>query len=209
MSSITALTALPRRDGRYRLEVDGESKAVVDTELVLELRLKVGAEFGADLAASVEAAAAGLAAYDKGLAALAIRSRSERELTRWLAQKGHAPEHVVSAVERLRALGFLNDAEFARSFARSRAVGRGMSRRRIQAELSRRGVARDLVDAAVADVMEDEGIDERMLVDAAALKKLRSLAGLEPHVQRRRLYGFLARQGFAAEFVHDAVRRHT
>lgn len=181
----------------------------MDADLVFDLRLKVGTVFDADLAARVDAGAARLAAFDKGMAALAIRARSERELARWLAQKGHAPEHVAAAVERLRALGFLNDAEFARSFARSRAVGRGMSRRRIQAELGRRGVARELVDAAVADVMEDEGIDERSLVDAAAQKKLRSLARFEPDVQRRRLYGFLARKGFAGDLVHEVVRRLT
>jgi regulatory protein len=191
------------------LEVDGEAKAVVDADLVLDLRLKVGTEFDADLAARVEAGAARLAAFDRGLAALAIRARSEREMARWLAQKGHAPEHVASAVERLSALGFLNDAEFARSFARSRALGRGMSRRRIQAELGRRGVARELVDAAVADMMDDEGINERALVESAARKKLRSLARFEPDVQRRRLYGFLARKGFAGDLVHEVVRRLT
>ena len=209
MSRITALTEHPRRRGRYRLELDGESKTVVDAELVLELRLKIGLEVDAVLAAQIDHGAARLAAFDKGMAALAIRARSERELARWLAQKGHAVEHVTPAIERLSALGFLNDAEFARSFARSRAVGRGMPGRRIQAELARRGVSPALAVAAIADVMEDEGVDESALVEAAAVKKLRSLAQFEPEVRRRRLYGFLARKGFAADRIHEILRRLT
>jgi regulatory protein len=207
MKSITAITPHARRDGRYRLEVDGEPMAVVDAELLFELQLKVGGPFDADLAERVAAGAARLAAFDKGLAALAVRARSERELAAWLAQKGHAAEDVLTALERLVRLGFLNDADYARAFARSRAVGRGMSRRRIEAELARRGVARELALAAIASVLEDEGIDERALAEAAAGKKLRSLARFEPDVQRRRLYGFLGRKGFAPEVIHDVVRR--
>jgi regulatory protein len=103
----------------------------------------------------------------------------------------------------------LNDADYAVLFTRSRATTRGMSRRRIAAELAKRGVARDLVDAAITEVMADESIDERAIVEAAAAKKFRSLAKLEPDVQRRRLYGFLARKGFAPDLVRETVAKLT
>ena len=54
----------------------------------------------------------------------------------------------------LLAAGLLDDARYALSFARSRLLDRKLSKRRVLAELSRRGVARDLADAAVAQVME-------------------------------------------------------
>jgi hypothetical protein len=38
---------------------------------------------------------------------------------------------------------------------------------------------------------------------------MRTLARCEPDVQIRRLYGYLARRGFAAGLVHDVVRRVT
>jgi regulatory protein len=84
-----------------------------------------------------------------------------------------------------------------------------MSRRRIAAELAKRGVERAIADVAIAEVMDDEAIDERAMVIAAAQKKLRSLAKLEPDVQRRRLYGFLARKGYPADLVRDAVAKLT
>ena len=74
-------------------------------------------------------------------------------------------------------------------------------------ETPQEGVAREVVDAALAAVMEDEGVDDLTLVEAAAKKKLRSLARLEPDVQRRRLYGYLGRQGFPSALIHDVVRR--
>jgi regulatory protein len=84
-----------------------------------------------------------------------------------------------------------------------------MSRRRIAAELAKRGVERELVDAAISEVMADESIDERAMVETAAKKKFKTLAKLEPDVQRRRLYGFLARKGFAPDLVRDTVAKLT
>ncbi len=209
MPRITALAERPRHPGRYRLDVDGEAMVTVDAATVRDLALGVGAEWSPELAARVDEAAARLATFDKALQALALRARSQRELERWLALKGHERENVTAAVERLFALGLLDDAAFARSFARSRAIGRGMSRRRIQAELSRRGVERAVADAAIREMAEEEDLDERTLVEAAAQKKLRSLATLAPDVRRRRLYGFLARRGYPPDLVREVVNRLT
>ena len=92
-------------------------------------------------------------------------------------------------------------------FARSRATTRGMSRRRISAELAKRGVARDLADAAINEVMSDENIDELAMVESAATRKFRSLAKLDPQVQRTRLYGFLARKGYPPDLVRVTVAK--
>ncbi len=141
--------------------------------------------------------------------ALARSARSTADLARWLARREHPADEIEVAIAKLTARGMLNDAEFALAFARSRAVGRGMSRRRIAGELARRGIAKEMADAAINEIMESENIDEREIVQAAGAKKFRSLTKLEPDVQRRRLYGFLARKGFASDLVRDTVRQLT
>jgi regulatory protein len=148
-----------------------------------------------------------LPAFDRALDALARRSRSVKELERWLAQREYQREEIAGTIERLVVRGLLNDEEYARLFVRSRLLGRGQSRRRIQAELTRRGVSRDVADAALAEVMEDESVDERALVESAARKKMRSLEKLEPDVRRRRLLGFLARRGYDANMVRETVAK--
>lgn len=191
------------------MEVEGDVVGIVDAEGADRLRLRVGVDYGDELAVAVADASARVAAYDKALECLARGARSTKDLARWLAQREHAKEHIAAALERLTELGLLNDAEFARSFARSRATARAMSRRRIQAELAKRGVTRALADAAIADVMADESVDERAMVEAAAAKKFRTLQKLEPEVQRRRLYGFLSRKGHPADLVREAVAKLT
>ncbi|HEX3866840.1 MAG TPA: RecX family transcriptional regulator, partial [Gemmatimonadaceae bacterium] len=74
-------------------------------------------------------------------------------------------------------------------------------------ELTRHGIAGDVADRAIADVVEDESIDESMSIDLVARKKLRLLGAAEPAVKRRRLYAFLARRGFNADDIQGAIRR--
>ena len=143
--------------------------------------------------------------YNKALEVLARGPRATKDLGRWLAQREHSPDDISAALERLTERGLLNDAAYATMFARSRLTTHHMSRRRIAAELAKRGVDRAVADAAIAEVMEDEAIDERAMVSAAAAKKMRSLAQLGPDVQRRRLYGFLARKGYPADLVRSVV----
>lgn len=148
-----------------------------------------------------------LSAYSAALDALARRARSITELSRWLRDHGYPPGEIDDAITRLTAAGLLDDASFARSFVRSRLVDRKLSRRRVQAELARRGVARALVDAALTDVMADEEIDEEETVRLLAERKYRSMSQLDPQVARRRLMAFLSRRGHGGDVVRRVVGR--
>jgi regulatory protein len=198
---VSSVRVHPRRPERYRVEVDGKSVAVVDADIVLALGLRKGLAFTPELEAQLEAGAARLETLDRALNALSSRARSRRELERWLVQKALPPEYIPGALDALEARGFLDDAAFARGFVRDRAVNRRQSRRRIAAELGRRGVHRTLADRAIAEVFAEHEIDESAQAREAALRKVRALAKLEPHVAKRRLYGFLARKGFGGEAI--------
>jgi regulatory protein len=81
-----------------------------------------------------------------------------------------------------------------------------MSKRRLQQELSRRGVDSKMATAAIADVLEEESVDERALLEAAARKKLAVLRGQEPDAVRKRLYGYLARRGYDSADIAAVLR---
>ncbi|HWJ20874.1 MAG TPA: regulatory protein RecX [Gemmatimonadaceae bacterium] len=203
MDVITGIVESPRKDGRFVLQVAGKSFATVSLDILERLRLAVGGELSPELAARIGEEAAALGAYDRALNMLAFQARSARDLRRRLVQKGEDPAHVDTAIERLVANGLLDDASFARQFARSRVAGQGASKRRLQQDLFKRGVGREVADEAIAEVLTDEGVDEGEVVERVARKKARSLAKLDAPTRRRRLYAFLARRGYEA----DAIRR--
>ncbi len=204
MSVITAILPTPRHPGRYELVVDGESYATLSLEAIERLNLNVGRSIDA-LAEQIAAEAAQLKVYDRALNMLAFRARSSAELSRALVRKGEEKPHVERAIARLQEQGLLDDAAFAQAFTRAKVLGANQSRRRVQQELARKGVAREVSDEAITTVFEDEAVDQRELVETAARKKLRSLVKLEPVVRRRRLYAFLARRGYDADDIRKAM----
>jgi len=137
---------------------------------------------------------------------LEARARGVVELRRLLLKKGEPEADVDAAIERLKTSGLLDDTNFARQLTRSKAVGAGLSRRRIGQELTKRGVSREISDEAIEAVFEEEGIDETESIDRVARKKLRMLAKVDDATRRRRLYAFLARRGYDNDDITRVLR---
>jgi regulatory protein len=137
---------------------------------------------------------------------LEARARGVVELRRLLLKKGEPEADVDAAIERLKTSGLLDDTNFARQLTRSKAVGAGLSRRRIGQELAKRDVSRDISDNAIEAVFEEEGIDEAESIDRVARKKLRMLTKVDDATRRRRLYAFLARRGYDSDDITQVLQ---
>jgi regulatory protein len=204
---VTAIVAAHRRPGRFEVAVDGKTAAVVSVDIVDRLSLRIGSVLDARAGRSLAEAAGELATYDRAVGLLAVQGRSARDLARRLKQRGEPDAHIASAIARLTEAGLLDDASYARQVARSRVSGRGDSRRRVSQVLQQKGVSRDVVDEAVAEVFADESVDEEGLAESAARKKLRSLGGEDLPTRRRRLYGYLARRGHDSDVIRRVMAR--
>jgi len=203
---VTAITAAPRRNGRFDVVVDGRLSATLSLEAIERLELSVGAVVDDRVSAALAREAGIVATYDRALNMIALRARAAAELRKLLIRKGEPAEFVDAAIERLVRAGFLDDASLAKQFARTKAAGAGLSRRRVQQELVRRGVGRDVAEAAISEVFDEEHIDEQGTLERVARKKMKSLERLDTAVQRRRLYAFLARRGYDSDDIARTVR---
>lgn len=206
---ITAITPSPRAAGRFDLIVDGEFAARLSIEGIERLGLHVGREVTASAATAIAAEAEVSRTYDRAMMMLAVRGRASGELRRLLLQKGESPAAVDQVLLRLCAAGFVDDAAFARQFTRWKAVSVGLSRRRIERELTRRGIDRATAAEAIAETFVEEGVDETASIERNAERKLRTLTNVDPETRRRRLYGFLARRGYDADSIGEVVKRLT
>jgi regulatory protein len=204
MSVISGIVPVARPAGRFELQVGGLSFATLSIEAIERLQLAVGQSV-VGIEERILREAAQLKVYDRALNMLAFRARSSVELARALVKKGEEKPNVDWAIERLQTQGLLDDAAFAQSFTRAKVLGAKQSRRRVQQDLARKGVTRSVSDAAIDTVFEQEGVDQREIVEEAARKKLRGLRGLEPPVRRRRLYAFLARRGYDGDDIRLAM----
>ena len=144
--------------------------------------------------------------YEQALTLLEFKARSVDELRRRLRQKGGAADEVEAVIQRLLDQKLLDDADYARQFARSRLATTGASRRRIAQELGRKGIRRDAADEAIEALTGDEGVEPLAAAQRVARKKWLSLASLDEPVRRRRLYAFLARRGFDPDEIRELMR---
>ena len=139
--------------------------------------------------------------YDRALRLLEFRARSETELRRKLLQKGDPPNIIDQVIARLRDQKLIDDADFARQFARTKLLAAGTSRRRIVQELARKGVPSHVADKAIAELRDAEAVDPAAAIQRVAEKKWKSLRKLDDFTRRRRLYAFLARRGFDSDEI--------
>src|SRR5687768_876168 len=156
MPRITALTGAPKQVGRVTVEVDGEPIGVVFVEKVVGMSLAVGRDVEPPTLEALAREVAALKTYDRALRLLAARGRSVRELRRRLLAAREPEEHVNAALQKLEAMGALNDEDYARHVARSQMIGRGYAPRRLKQELAKRGVARDVADRAIEVVLTED-----------------------------------------------------
>ena len=206
MSTITQITEHPRKPGRYVVDVDGKQYAIVTADALAATKARLGVVVDDRLAAHLNEANELTAAYDRALNLLTFRARSARELQRRLVQKGVTAERAHRVITKLREVGLIDDADFARQLTRSK-MSAGASRRRVHQELFKRGVSREVADEAVEQVVELEGLSDAESIERIARKKWRSLASVDELTRRRRLFACLARRGFDSDDVSRVVHQ--
>jgi regulatory protein len=200
---ITALVPEPQGGGSIRIEVDGARFGSLPPEVVQEERLRVGGELDDALFGRLAALAEVEATYRTALRAVERRSFARADLARRLRRKGHAPEAVEPALERLAERGFIDDAAFAANYVETRAA-RGRGPLRLARELSAMGVERSVIDRAL--VSHAGGADTAGDVPRAlAAKRAAQLGDLPRQVRRRRVLAYLARRGFSGREVTEMV----
>jgi regulatory protein len=135
--------------------------------------------------------------YLKAARLLAGRPHFRAELAAKLRQRGAPEEEIAAALDRLTAEGYLDDARAAADFVAHRRERGGEGKLRLRAELVRRGAAAEAIDAALADLGEE---DDLAAAQAAAERWGRS-AGSARREDSAALARHLARKGFSPRAI--------
>ena len=149
--------------------------------------------------------------YAAALRALMRRAHSVYEMRQLLERRAEDPEHARSVLQRLKQQMLLDDARYARQFARYHAESRRQGRYRIARELRTRGVPDRHIEAAIEETFAET--DEAALVRKRIERKLRSLRAKGPaELDQRKLaslYRMLLRAGFSTDVIRRELRAAT
>jgi len=130
------------------------------------------------------------------------RQLSVSEAKTYLGQYDLDADAVGAILDAFLERGYLDDARLAEQVVHAGVDRKGQGRQVIAQSLAKRGVPRDVADAALAELPDDDA--ERALEFARS--KAGSLRGLDRDTALRRLTGQLARRGYGGSIAMTAAR---
>ena len=140
------------------------------------------------------------------------RAHSVSEMKKALIRRTADEDLIQKVLAKLKQNGLIDDARYAKQFARQRTRIRKQGKFRVARELRARGVPDRHIEAAVAEAAAE--VDEGAVVRQRIERKLKFLGGSlkgTPFNDKRiaSLYRSLLRAGFASETIGRELRRLT
>ena len=212
--TVTKLNPGVKDPNRVNVFLDGHFVLSLEITQVVDFGLKVGTKITEDKLVELRQASEFGKLYQRALEWVLTRPHSiretrdylrrrqikrrqtnrvrEREEKRPLAEIEDAAMQQV--LDKLIEKKYLNDQKFAEFYVENRYIRKGISQKRLRLELKQKGVAPELIAAAMTKIPRDEQ-EEIKKVIAKKRKKYNDF----------QLVGYLVRQGFNFQLAKDAV----
>ena len=141
-------------------------------------------------------------ALEYALNLLARRAFAEGELNQRIRRVGYRPLTADMVCHKLKSVGVLDDADFARQWVEAQ-LSRGIGGMRIARELSMKGVSREEAEAALSEA--DTEAELAAAVELAERGLRRAKTGEDPRKAWQRVLAQLARRGYDYETSRKAL----
>lgn len=190
---ITALEAQKYNQDRLNIYLNGEYAFSLDVMTAAHLR--VGQPLTDTEIAELQKTDGVARAFEQAVRFLAARPRSMYEIRRKLHEKQTPAPTIDTVIERLVALGYVDDLAFARAWVENRQAFRPRSTAALRAELKAKGIE----EAVIRQVLHE--VDNSDTALRLARQKVGSWRGLDTYTLRQKLSSYLIRRGFDYDTV--------
>lgn len=204
--TVTEVRTQQRNAQRRAIFINGEFALGISEEMYVKFALFKGRIVTPELMEEVRREDELFRCRQSAIRFLARRMRSIREVEQKLAEKGFEPDTVAATVKFLAGYGMVDDKEFARSFVNDQLLRRPLGRRRLGAELRRKGLKKDEIEETLSEKIGDQ--DELANALVAAEKKAPTIRHDDPRKWDRTMASFLAGRGFGWDVVDKVLRRY-
>lgn len=197
---VTSITPQKRNKNFYNIFVDEEFFCSLDDESIYSMKLKEGMEIDRELLLRTAEEAAYKKAMNYSLNLISKYLKTKHELVKKLKEKEYDEEIIKKVIDKLEALGYLNDEQYVEAYIRSKKDGSTVNKRTLYNKLLQKGIDRELV----RQNLDNSDIDEYENALKAALKKLPHLKG-DLRTKKAKLYQFLYSKGFDYEICSKVL----
>ncbi|PJF21588.1 MAG: RecX family transcriptional regulator [Phototrophicales bacterium] len=198
MGVITALEIQKRNKERVNVFIDGEY--AFSLTLIEAARLKKGQQLTEQDIAELCRVDDVHRAVDHAVRFLSYRPRSGKEVRNNLSKK--FDEVVIeAAIERLNALGYLDDEAFAKYWVENRHEFNPRGVMALRYELRQKGIAESIIQSVL------DSYDTYDAAYRAAQNKVRSLKVADRQTFYQKVGSYLQRRGFAYDVIRDVLQQ--
>lgn len=205
---ITAITAQQKDQNRVNVMVDGKYRFSLDIFQYADLGIKVGKDYTEEELIDLETESQFGKLYTRTLEYCMLRPHSGKEVRDYLfrktrdtrtktgaVKKGVSRELTDRVFRRLVEKGHIDDEKFTRYWIENRHLKKGVSQRKLQAELRAKGIDLSMIEQLLS---QSERADEDELQKVIAKK-------LSRYPDEQKLIQYLIRQGFRYDDVKEAL----
>jgi regulatory protein len=147
------------------------------------------------------------ALYDVAIKILMRRAHSVSEMKKALIRRTADEDLIQKVIARLKQSGLIDDARYAKQFARQRTEIRRQGKYRVARELRARGVPDQHIETAIEETSANS--DEAAMVRQRIDRKLKFLRGEIDDRKIASLYRTLLRAGFSSDTIRRELKRAT
>ena len=195
MPVITDIQRQRQREVRFSVYVDDRFAFGLDDLELSTSGFRIGQELSKREVEEWQNRSAEGKAYNAALRYLSYRLRSRSELLRYLHDKEYEDITIELTLERLVGLGLVDDLVFARTWIADRMRLKPRSRAVLIAELRQKGIASEVIAAALAEIEPDDEIE--------SLRRL--ITKKRSHYDEAKLIQYLRSKGYNYGLIKEAI----
>lgn len=189
-----------RKKGRFLVVLEDETILRVTEEELLRFGLCAGEELEAEALEALQKSARTSQVKARAAGMIGRRALSKSELQRRLVRGGAEESDARAAADWLEDIGAVDDPAYAAAVVRDYGR-RGYGPAKVRQELQRRGVPRELWEAALAELPDSGGILDDLI-------RRRCRGDLSDPRELKRVSDGLMRRGFSWSQVKAALSRY-
>lgn len=211
MPKVTQVEPQKRHSNRFNIYLDGEFAFGADEDLVVEQRLVVGKEISKENLDKLLYEAQVGKLMERIYTLFNLRLRSEKEVRDYLKrlnfkrrvkdQEEVSLKAMDLVIDKLKRKNLIDDEVFAKAWVEARSKKKGP--RAIQAELFKKGIAKEIIEVETRGQLSDKSQQQTAaMILERKLKAWKNLPALE---LKKKAIEFLLRRGFDYSLSRDLV----
>ncbi|MGG5252174.1 recombination regulator RecX [Neobacillus sp. SM06] len=198
MAVITKITTQQKNSDRYNVFLDEKFAFSVDADILIKFQLKKGMELDAFSLTEIQYSDDIRKAYNAGIAYLARRIRSEKEIRDYLAKKDVEAPIANEVIHRLTSQNYLNDGEYAAAYVRTQMNTTDKGPDVIRMELAEKGIQKEIIQDCLREFTEELQVEK---AKGLADKFFKKNAKDSFRILKQKLEGLLLRKGYSFDVI--------